>query len=491
MKKIIVAVLFAGCSTSVFSQGLVNFFNNATTLISASDTVMQGTAGAYYFGLLIAPAGTRDFTLFTFSGAYGTNQATAGRFSGARPTVISNWPAGTTMAFMVAGWSADAGHDWNPGWLSGYFGGFPGSQIGFSEIAEGAAGGFDGTGNIPSLNVFSVSTINSGFNLERACIGPYFWGLNMEPRLLTIARGAAAHFQVTVNACPLPRYQWYFNGIPIPGATASGYGISGAQPEHAGNYYAILTGSWGFYGTIHQSPTATLTVIMPPAITAQPQPRTAEQGSGTRFSVRATADPPLTCQWFFNGNVDLTGVATNSSLQLTNLQFSQSGAYTVVLSNLAGAITSTPAMLSVIPVVPRRMVPGLLLAAEPATLVNIDYTPQLQPPDWQSFPAVYLTNSPQFYFDLSSPMPAQRFYRVWQAGAPSVVPSVSLPGMVPAISLTGTIGSSLRIDCINQFGPTNAWATLTTVQPTDTSQLYFDTNSIGQPPRLYRVVPSP
>ena len=32
---------------------------------------------------------------------------------------------------------------------------------------------------------------------------------------------------------------------------------------------------------------------------------------------------------------------------------------------------------------------------------------------------------------------------------------------------------------------------LATVTLTDTSQLYFDTSSIGQPPRLWRLVPVP
>ena len=63
--------------------------------------------------------------------------------------------------------------------------------------------------------------------------------------------------------------------------------------------------------------------------------------------------------------------------------------------------------------------------------------------------------------------------------------------MVPAITLTGNIGDSLRLDYINQFGPIDAWVTLDTVTLTNTPQLYFDTSSIGQPPRLWRIVPVP
>jgi hypothetical protein len=49
----------------------------------------------------------------------------------------------------------------------------------------------------------------------------------------------------------------------------------------------------------------------------------------------------------------------------------------------------------------------------------------------------------------------------------------------------------VRLDYINRFGPIDAWITLDTVALTNTSQLYFDTSSIGQPARLWRVVPVP
>ena len=62
---------------------------------------------------------------------------------------------------------------------------------------------------------------------------------------------------------------------------------------------------------------------------------------------------------------------------------------------------------------------------------------------------------------------------------------------VPALTLTDAIGNSVRVDYINQFGPTDAWATLATVTLTNTTQLYFDTSAIGQPPRLWRIVPVP
>jgi hypothetical protein len=148
-------------------------------------------------------------------------------------------------------------------------------------------------------------------------------------------------------------------------------------------------------------------------------------------------------------------------------------------------------MLSVIPAVERRPVPGLQLMGEAGGLLNVDVAnPLSSTPDWLPLDTVTLTSTPQYYFDLTVPLPAQRFYRAWQTGTPSVIPSLDLH-LVPAITLTGSIGGSVRVEAINQFGPIDAWVALATVALTNTAQLYFDVSAPGQPQRLYRLVPSP
>ena len=84
----------------------------------------------------------------------------------------------------------------------------------------------------------------------------------------------------------------------------------------------------------------------PPIITAQPQSQTVIVGSNVTFSVGAIGLPPLTYQWQFNAAA--LPAATNSTLTLTNVQFSQAGDYTVVVSNNAGSVTSAVATLTVI-----------------------------------------------------------------------------------------------------------------------------------------------
>jgi hypothetical protein len=58
------------------------------------------------------------------------------------------------------------------------------------------------------------------------------------------------------------------------------------------------------------------------------------------------------------------------------------------------------------------------------------------------------------------------------------------------ITLSGTLGSSWRIDYVNDLGTSN-WATLATMTLTNLSQVYLDTSALSQPQRFYRVVPLP
>ena len=251
-------------------------------------------------------------------------------------------------------------------------------------------------------------------------------------------------------------------------------------------YYLPGTTGWG--ATFGGSPTVLW--IQVPTIQTSPQTQTAEAGSAVSLRVEASSPLPLFYLWYFN-NTNLITCSTNRELELTNLQFAQSGAYSVVVSNALGAVASSPAMLNVIAAVEHKLAAGVKLMGDAGSVLNVDYANTLSAtPNWLPLDTVTLVSTSQYCFDVSEPLPPQRFYRAWQTGTPSVMPSLDLH-LVPAITLTGSMGHSVRLDYINQFGPTNAWVTLATVTLTNTSQLYFDVSAPGQPPRLYRIVPSP
>ena len=83
-----------------------------------------------------------------------------------------------------------------------------------------------------------------------------------------------------------------------------------------------------------------------PGVLAQPQGQTVKAGTNVTFTARTRGSQPLAYQWRLNG-VTLAG-ATNSSLTLGNVQPSQAGLYSLRVSNVLGAATSSDALLKVI-----------------------------------------------------------------------------------------------------------------------------------------------
>jgi hypothetical protein len=96
-----------------------------------------------------------------------------------------------------------------------------------------------------------------------------------------------------------------------------------------------------------------------PVITNQPGSITNVAGGNATFTVLA-GTAPLFYRWYFNTNTSLLN-ATNASLNLTNIRVSQAGFYSVVITNGSGAITSSPAQLTVTtPASPPMMSPGVV-----------------------------------------------------------------------------------------------------------------------------------
>lgn len=119
MKKLLASLALICVAGYAFGQGQVNFVNTTATSVSTNNGTVGLTSTvvpSYYYGLFWAPSGTTDTNAFVFSGAYGTNQSVAGRFSGgagsAAAPAISGQAIGSTVAVLVRGWSADLGRDW-------------------------------------------------------------------------------------------------------------------------------------------------------------------------------------------------------------------------------------------------------------------------------------------------------------------------------------------------------------------------------------------
>jgi streptogramin lyase len=194
----------------------------------------------------------------------------------------------------------------------------------------------------PWSNVVSVST---------AAGAPVF---TVQPQSQSVASGSMVEFTAAASGAPTPAYQWYYDGMPISGATGSSYSIGSAQAANAGNYTVTAVNSLG--GAT--SATATLTVNAPPAIALQPQSPTIIAGLPVSFTVGVSGSPSPGCQWQESTNGGGTwsnlsdggafGGTATATLVIGAVNPAMSGVqFRLTATNSSGSVTSAPVTLTV------------------------------------------------------------------------------------------------------------------------------------------------
>ena len=165
--------------------------------------------------------------------------------------------------------------------------------------------------------------------------------ITTQPASVTVDANTPATFSVVASGNPPLAYQWQFNGLNILNATNVSYVISNALPANVGQYSVRVSNS---DGPVTSTP-ANLTVTTTPKITGQIIGEIADPNGSVTFAPTATGGRPLSYLWFVNGSF-LTASSTNV-LTLNNLQVSNAGSYTFVVTNIYGAVTSSPTALQV------------------------------------------------------------------------------------------------------------------------------------------------
>ena len=181
------------------------------------------------------------------------------------------------------------------------------------------------------------SVTSSGATVE-VSIAPT---ITQQPQGKEVLAGTPVSFEVTVSGTEPLTYQWELNGTPIDGAVGRSLSLPDVTVDAAGDYGVTVTNGAGSA----TSDAATLVVVDGVVITAEPQDQTVTEGGGASFSVTATGTAPLNFQWQFQG-VNIDG-ATGATLSLATVQAVDAGAYQVVVSNVAGPVTSAAATLTV------------------------------------------------------------------------------------------------------------------------------------------------
>ena len=214
---------------------------------------------------------------------------------------------------------------------------------------------------VTNAGTYYVTIKNSGGTItsSNATLSVQVPQITTQPVSQTNYLGSNATFTVVAQSDYPMTYQWYFNKVIQSGATNSDYPLVSIQATNAGAYYVIV----GNAGGVVTSSVATLTVqLPPPLIVTQPMSQTNYLGSNATFTVVAQSDYLMRYQWYFKTNKLASG--TNTSYTVTAAQLTNAGAYSVVVTNVGGATTSSVATLTV------QLPPPPLIVTQPMSQTN-------------------------------------------------------------------------------------------------------------------------
>jgi uncharacterized delta-60 repeat protein len=168
--------------------------------------------------------------------------------------------------------------------------------------------------------------------------------IEADPASQTTGARTCVTFKANAVGPDVLTYQWWKDGISltdggdVTGANSNRLTVCNLLRASEGQYYLVVSNT---YGSV-TSTVANLTVH-DPWISMQPFSQTVTNGGEANLRVVASGTTPLAYQWYFESQ-PISG-ATSSLLAITNLHDGGLGAYTVVVSNQFGTVTSMAALL--------------------------------------------------------------------------------------------------------------------------------------------------
>jgi alpha-tubulin suppressor-like RCC1 family protein/outer membrane protein assembly factor BamB len=166
---------------------------------------------------------------------------------------------------------------------------------------------------------------------------------------LTVTNGANVLVSVIARAASAVRYQWRLDGEDISptinrSATNATLVLTNIQPSAQGIYSVAVENDFA----VAYSDEFTLTVNSAPVVTAALTNQFLLAGGTLFLDPRAQGTQPLFYQWKTNG-VAIPG-ETNATLTITNVQPGDSAAYSVMVMNSMGVVSSEAITVTVFPV---------------------------------------------------------------------------------------------------------------------------------------------
>lgn len=165
--------------------------------------------------------------------------------------------------------------------------------------------------------------------------------ISSQPVSQNVCPGSSFSLSVATNAGANTVYQWYKNGSQITGATSAVYNVTSASTSDTASYYVNVFNACGT-----NSNAALIQLKTNTNFNTQPVSQSRPLNSSCLFTCSGVGSGNISYQWRKN-NIPISG-ATNASLQINNLSYSDTGTYSVTLSADCRSINSSDAYLSII-----------------------------------------------------------------------------------------------------------------------------------------------
>jgi len=232
------------------------------------------------------------------------------------------------------------------------------------------------TGVVPDPGAVLAVTLATASNINEVFRGVDFTPdlqplIVSQPAAIDVITNQNATMSVAANSIFPLSYQWQVNGSNVTtnanlsGATSSTLNFINTTTNQDGNYTVIVSNKYG--AVTSQVANAFISLVpVPPSITNRVEYVTAYVGNNQTFSVSPQGTPPFAYQWYFGTTQLQNGSkysgSANSSLTISNLQLTDSGSYSLTISNQAGEISNLLAVLTV------EYQPPAIPASEPASV---------------------------------------------------------------------------------------------------------------------------
>jgi hypothetical protein len=318
------------------------------------------------------------------------------------------------------------------------------------------------------------------------------------PADVVAAQGGTATFTVTATSGAPWTYQWRKGTSNLTGETASSLTISPVQLGDAATSYNVIVSNGS--GSV-TSRWATLTVLIPPAITGQPTNLFLPAGSTAVFHVTATGSAPLSYQWQKEGgnlaNAGRVSGATSPDLTISSIQPSDVGNYRVVVTNAVMAVTSLVARLDlpVPPTITTNPATQTVGVGGPATFrVTATGSPPMNYQWYLNGSLISGATGASFTIPTTSADWLGSYQvQVWNSAGTNWSATAGLwldaLKMYAGVNVYGPAGSNCVVQYATNLTAPVTWLPLQSVTIVTNPTVIIDYNSPEQPKRFYRTLP--